>query len=666
MSVVIGFISFVVFLCFQARGIYGGDSGDLVTASVTGGVPHPPGYPLYTFIGWLVTRLPILTPAWRIGFLSNVSHVVTLGFIYKIVYSLTRNKRAALFACLTLLGNYLFFLYSVTPEVFALLDLFVVVLSYCVLRFIQTKQARYLSIGAFVFGLSLSHHQMILFLIPAIVLVLWRMRRIIKQYIHDFRFTVKLMGFVCLGLFAYIYIPFAAHGNSVINWDHAVNVTNFIRLITRDDYGTFVTGSPIGPEIIHRVLNMKVYIYYIMIDFSFFGILLILLGGYQTLRKNRSFGLYIILAIILLGPLFLFYASFPILSRFSLGTYERFLLPSYVLLSVIVGMGYTAVIDLAERFSLKMHVRKKFRSLLVITVSLIIFIYPLAFIGISLWRFWGLPNDSTGNNLGRDILASVPKHSLLLLTNDTPLFTTQYIRYALLERTDVAVVHVNLLSFHDYRAILSQRFPDLYIPNVKDDVFTEEFIRKNVITHQVFTNIQLHAPQGWSWIPHGLVYQLYSNDALPDKTIMREFNVALWNQYHDPTKQILSRYNHLMLSDVLNVYAGARLNFGKVLFQLGELDNAKTQFRGVLDLKSDTQLADAYTYLGLSELFQKHCDEALSAFTHAKQQVNADIHVTQFESVTYRDCVGNTKKAKELQEEYLKAVKTVQTPLHKL
>ncbi len=46
----------VFLLSYQSRQIVGGDSGDLITAAYLFGVPHPPGYPLYTFLGWLTTK----------------------------------------------------------------------------------------------------------------------------------------------------------------------------------------------------------------------------------------------------------------------------------------------------------------------------------------------------------------------------------------------------------------------------------------------------------------------------------------------------------------------------------------------------------------------------------------------------------------------------------
>ncbi len=144
MSSILAIFSFILFVCFQAQHITPGDGGDLLTAAATRGVPHPPGYPLYTMLGWLLSHIPAGTIVWRIGLLSSIPHALVVGLMYVIVLRLTRRRSAGVFASLLLIGNYLFFLYSVTPEVFALLDFFVIVLTYLALRWQKSHDMRFL------------------------------------------------------------------------------------------------------------------------------------------------------------------------------------------------------------------------------------------------------------------------------------------------------------------------------------------------------------------------------------------------------------------------------------------------------------------------------------------------------------------------------------------
>lgn len=58
------------------------DSGELLTASYYAGIPHPPGYPVWTIYSWLWTALlPIGNIAWRVSVGQAVSGAVACAFI---------------------------------------------------------------------------------------------------------------------------------------------------------------------------------------------------------------------------------------------------------------------------------------------------------------------------------------------------------------------------------------------------------------------------------------------------------------------------------------------------------------------------------------------------------------------------------------------------------
>ena len=107
-----------------------------------------------------------------------------------------------------------------------------------------------------------------------------------------------------------------------------------------------------------------------------------------------------------------------------------------------------------------------------------------------------------------------------------------------------------------------------------------------------------------------------------------------------------------MLSDYPNVYAGQRMNLGETLLRYGDRDNAMRQFNEVISLGSETQMSKAYSYIGLIDLFNKKCADALTAFTDAQQALNPIDDNLLYESITYRDCVRDVKKADELLRAY--------------
>ncbi len=661
-------VSAILFLFFQAQGIYTGDSGDLVTASAVGGVPHPPGYPLYTWLGWLISHMPVLTASWRLTLLSSVPHAITVGLVYALIYRLTKkNVLASVFGAVSLSVNYLFFLYSVTPEVFALFDLFVVLLWYLLFTWQESKNIRYLYGALFVFGLSLSHHHVMLFFIPAILYFLWANR---VTFISSMKRPASIaggIGLVALGFLPYLYIPFAAARDPIINWDRVVNVGAFWRLISRADYGTFVSGGSFGQTLGERWLSVIAYGQFLVTDWSLVGIVLAAAGLFSWWRTMRVRFWSWIIALLSIGPLFLFYASFPLASRFTLGTYERFLLPEYTLVSVLIGVGLAACMDFFS-MALRPYVDTKKRRAIIALLGLIFMIYPVSLGSVTLWRFWGFSGDRTAENLGRDILANTPQNAVLLLSQDTALFTTQYVRYVLGVRTDTAVIHAARLSLPDYQIVLKKHFPRLRFPSVSQAEFLSAFVKENSAPQtRVFSNINLPIGDGWYWVPRGLLYEAIPSEELPSVSDMYGRVLAIRTQIHNPRAGILSRYPHLMLSDVLDVYASGHIALGKTLVRADKWDEARQEFAQAVALDGDTSVVEALELFGLTQVYMKDCRGALLSFEEAKRKsfVASPSHL-RLESVTYGECLGDAVRARELFSEYERLKKASEQPLEAL
>src|SRR3972149_8231588 len=72
-SLLIFGVTLVIYIKNLSPSVYAGDSGDLISAIITRGVPHPSGYPLYTILGIIFSNIPFDIPiAWKIGLLSSI------------------------------------------------------------------------------------------------------------------------------------------------------------------------------------------------------------------------------------------------------------------------------------------------------------------------------------------------------------------------------------------------------------------------------------------------------------------------------------------------------------------------------------------------------------------------------------------------------------------
>ena len=96
-------LSLALFITTLMPDILPADSGEFQRVATMAGVAHPPGYPLYTMLGWLFTRLPLGgTPAWRVNLFSAVTAALTLALVFSTGRRLSGSAWGGLAAALTL------------------------------------------------------------------------------------------------------------------------------------------------------------------------------------------------------------------------------------------------------------------------------------------------------------------------------------------------------------------------------------------------------------------------------------------------------------------------------------------------------------------------------------------------------------------------------------
>ena len=112
---------FVLYGMGASRTIYVGDSGELVAAVHTLGIPHPSGYPLYALLGKLWTLLlPLGSVAWRMSLLSAVCAAGTSALVFAILRVAGAGRLAATFSCLLLAFGPSFWSQATVQRVYSL------------------------------------------------------------------------------------------------------------------------------------------------------------------------------------------------------------------------------------------------------------------------------------------------------------------------------------------------------------------------------------------------------------------------------------------------------------------------------------------------------------------------------------------------------------------
>ena len=163
--------SFVLFAATVCPTVPFGDGGELIAAADCFGVAHPPGYPMYTMLGWLALRLSPGEPALGMNLLSALFGALTCGGVAWILTRVGRSPVAALSAGLALAASSTFWWVSTVTEVYTLhLFLMTVVVGAAWVVGASSERGtreRALLIASMALGAGLAHHPTIVLVLPA-------------------------------------------------------------------------------------------------------------------------------------------------------------------------------------------------------------------------------------------------------------------------------------------------------------------------------------------------------------------------------------------------------------------------------------------------------------------------------------------------------------------
>jgi hypothetical protein len=466
-----------IYIATLAPTVPAGDSGELITASYVAGVAHPPGYPLYTMMGWIATHLWPGSPAVIMNFLSALFHAATVGLIALLTARLVvpgwpnaenRDEAAvAGFAAGAALAvSTGFWAYSLVAEVFALNDLFAVALLLLAIEWYRDRSRVWaLWLVGLLSGLAAAHHQTIVLLGPGLAVLLIagaiddaerargrgkRDRR--PRQIKPSHFPVAV-AFIAVGLLAYLYLPIAASTDPVMNFDDPQTLSRFQNVITRGPYGSFslLPGSERGGQ----GENLLQYGAYLGRAFTPVGIALAALGAGWLGRRRPTEALAILVAFLASGASFVLISSAPFQTELQKGIVERFYILSSVILAIAIGAGFFFVLEsLRDRLSA--------RTTALIGIGVIV-----ALVG-SLAAYRWDDVDQTSNrvaeNYGRDLLFGLDAGALLITRGDHNYTSLVYAQHVDGVRPDVIIVEAELLQLRSYIDEMAVRFPAVDFP----------------------------------------------------------------------------------------------------------------------------------------------------------------------------------------------------------
>jgi hypothetical protein len=345
LATLLGLAFFVLYLVTLCPTVYWYDSAELVTASVVLGIPHPPGYPLYTLIGHVFTWLPV-DPALAVNAMSAVFGAISVGLVFAIARSLGARPAAAVVAGGLLGAGSLFWAQAVVAEVYAPGLAFALAVWLMLLRGVAVSRAHWLFAAAFVAGLGLGVHLSIATLglgFAALVLGFdappirnQKAPRVAGSRGLASRLRIGLGASLAAaaGASIYLYLPWRAAQQPLLNFGDPSSLERFMWMITGGNYKHwFLEGEPFGERALHFAGSFAEQL---------LGIgLLLAFAGLAWLVRTRKWDATVI-ALMIAGNVYWFF-------WYAVHDVEVFLLPTTAILCVLAGLGVEGAVELTER-----------------------------------------------------------------------------------------------------------------------------------------------------------------------------------------------------------------------------------------------------------------------------------------------------------------------------
>ncbi|MDH7476146.1 MAG: DUF2723 domain-containing protein [Microgenomates group bacterium] len=515
---------FVFFWLNQSVHLFGGDSAEYVTIGQTWSIAHPPGYPFYSLLlNLLRFVLPILKPIQTANILSIFPTVITGYIIFLTLNLLKVDKLISFLVSLIYLFLFPIWLYAEVPEVFALNNLIISLITYLIINGNQNK--KYSLIIFLLIGLAISHHHTFVLFIPGWFFLIKDRNQFIKK---DF---FKKILLIIIGLSFYFYAPISAYFNSPIDYENPITFKRFLNLFFRTSYGTFKAYTGSVPNIFNQILTTFLSFTYLLEDFRILGLLILIIGLIKIFKINKSFFKFIIASFVI-HLIFYLYTNFPLSNYFIAAIFERFLISLYLIFIFPLAFGFSYVNDFIQK-NIKRHLKNiNLKKIVGKSIYLLTFGYLIIVFFTNYKIIKHLKKLDYFDRYAKNLLSTPPKNAIFYSGSDSGVFTTSYFYYVEKYRRDLKFVSFGLINRNYYQEKLKKIYPNLKFPDKNAEKYTLKFINKNI---QIGIYTESPIVEG-SWAPYGLLWKYYPNEEAAKKDIefLIKKNIELWNHYQIP------------------------------------------------------------------------------------------------------------------------------------
>lgn len=573
------------------------DSGDMITAVYSLGIPHPPGYPLYCLLGKLFSFISIGNIAYRLNIMSAVFAALSVLIIYLIVVKTTSQTIPALIAGLILALTSTFWEQAVIAEKYTLNAFFMAVLIFILLKWQEIiRDPKYgynhkhtnrtLYAFALIMGLSFTHHLQTIFIVPAAIYFLlvanWGD---IKKIKRDTLIRAAVIFFIPLVL--YLYLPLRAATHPVANWGDPATLERFISHISAAAYKGFFSAETL-------LTNLINHLQFFPKQFTIVFLLMGIFGAIIIFMTNRHFFIFLLIIII---------ADICHSIRYTIPNIEDYYIPSYMIISIWIGYGVIGLINLLRRgYNLLEEQQKKKRhpfpkscfiipKFIVPGIFLILLIIPF----LSHYSYNNRHKYYIAYDMGLNMLDPLRKNALVITKGDDDLFPLWYHQRIENRRTDVSLFNLILLQNKWHLDENKRNHPYLVLPPKSatpvtstvsdglDDVSRTNLVglvQQNFMINPVYSYFVESISSRYTLIPVGILNIVMPKDASMETIASQICNKKL--RYLRGVKDgVITDRRGL---ETIKMYAMSYSNRGNTYLNLGKMPEALSDFQEMVNI----------------------------------------------------------------------------------
>lgn len=545
-------VTLVNYLATFSRGVGPGDSGELTLAALKLGVCHPPGYPLFTWLGRIATLFGG-EPALATNTLAVLIAAAAGGVLYLACRSLGLSRAGGLVSALTLAFTAAFWQQAGSHEVYGFT---ILLLALLLLAAGQARQGepRPLLAAGYLFGMALAHQPTALLWLPALALLVFtgdHRRRLVPALLPA---TLLIL----LGASTSLGTLVLARTGPEINWGDPSSLARFLAHAAGRQYsdltlsGVFRLRLPELPSVLAANLGLP-------------ALLLALAGLARLIWRDRAL---LAAALLLLGT-GLFALTYQVFD------YQVQMLPAFLALSLLAG----SATGLVERLAGRAGHYLAFALLAAPAFALFANYQPAAEARLPIVREYA-----------ENLLMSLPDGSVLVTNDDGALNAVRYLQQARGRRPDVTLVAAEMLFSEPYHRQLQRRLPlgdylvslrragtgtrdqrkQSLLADVVVSVSTRPvFVTTDVVDVEFFAGpvVRIRRP-----VPTGIVVRLLPGSEPLADTIVSS-NERLWSSYR--LTGLYRRLRHPDLANIQLIYASSRNNLGAFCREQGWREAAR-------------------------------------------------------------------------------------------